>query len=304
MPLSRHERKNMQLKKIAIVFLVVIMMFSLAAIGIAAEGAGSEFSLSAEFKSDKALSALKAGDTVNLVVNVASNPGDLQHLEVRVGYDSENFEFLGVNSADYGDIFEKDESKTNFDPPVVRNGLVQIWCMAKDGFESSKTGAYFTFRFKVSDSFDGNLDGIYVDFASYKFASASNFSELHVHTYGEGKTVAGDCMHEGATEYKCTNPECENPKLTVSTGKLGDHNYGELIPAVEPTKKSEGNVAHYKCSICSKYFDADKNAIDSPILPKVEGSNVVTIIIIVVAVLVVAGGAAAAVLVLKKKKII
>lgn len=294
----------MQLKKIAIVFLVVIMMFSLAAIGIAAEGAGSEFSLSAEFKSDKALSALKPGDTVNLVVSVVSNPGALQQLEVRARYDTEKFEFLGVNSADYGDIFEKDESKTKFDPPVVRNGLVQIWCMAKESFESSKTGAYFTFRFKVSESFDGDFDGICVDYAGYRIVGDRYPNECHVHTYGEGKTLAGDCMHEGATEYKCTNPDCENPKLTVSTGKLGDHNYGELIPAVEPTKKSEGNVAHYKCSICSKYFDADKNEIDSPILPKVEGSNVVTIIIIVVAVLVVAGGAAAAVLVLKKKKII
>ena len=75
MPLSRHERKNMQLKKIAIVFLVVIMMFSLAAIGIAAEGAGSEFSLSAEFKSDKALSALKAGASV---VHVDASKGMVQ----------------------------------------------------------------------------------------------------------------------------------------------------------------------------------------------------------------------------------
>jgi len=302
MPLSRHERKNMQLKKIAIVFLVVIMMFSLAAIGIAAEEAGSELSLSAKFESEKALSALKPGDTVNLVVRVDSNPGDLKHLEVRVDYDVEDVEFLGIDPADYGVIFEKDDSKTQI-RPFAKAGLVQIWCMANEGFESSKTGAYYTFRFKVSDSFDGDLEGVHVSFASYKLADDKNFTELHVHTYGAGKAVAGDCKHEGATVYECTDPECDN-KLSVSTGKLGDHNYGDLIPAVEPTKKSEGNVAHYKCSICSKYFDADKNEIDSPVLPKIEGSNVVTIIIIVVAVLVLAGGAAAAVLVLKKKKII
>ena len=45
----------MQLKKIAIVFLVVIMMFSVAAIGIAAEEAGSELSLSAKAESVGAL---------------------------------------------------------------------------------------------------------------------------------------------------------------------------------------------------------------------------------------------------------
>ncbi len=36
------------------------------------------------------------------------------------------------------------------------------------------------------------------------------------------------------------------------------HEYGELVPKQEPTCKQTGMQAHYKCSVCNKYFDESK----------------------------------------------
>ncbi len=51
---------------------------------------------------------------------------------------------------------------------------------------------------------------------------------------------------------------CEQPY-----GELGEHTYGELIPQKDPghssTSLAEGMKAHYICSVCEEYFDADKN---------------------------------------------
>ena len=36
------------------------------------------------------------------------------------------------------------------------------------------------------------------------------------------------------------------------------HEYGDLVPKQEPTCKQTGMQAHYKCSVCNKYFDEGK----------------------------------------------
>ena len=36
------------------------------------------------------------------------------------------------------------------------------------------------------------------------------------------------------------------------------HEYGDLVPKQEPTCKQTGMRAHYKCSVCNKYFDESK----------------------------------------------
>lgn len=36
------------------------------------------------------------------------------------------------------------------------------------------------------------------------------------------------------------------------------HEYGDLVPKQEPTCKQTGMKAHYKCSVCNKYFDESK----------------------------------------------
>ncbi|MCQ2792045.1 MAG: Ig-like domain-containing protein [Bacilli bacterium] len=41
-----------------------------------------------------------------------------------------------------------------------------------------------------------------------------------------------------------------------------NHNYGELTPAVEPTRDSDGHIAYYHCSECGKYFDENKSEVE------------------------------------------
>ena len=36
------------------------------------------------------------------------------------------------------------------------------------------------------------------------------------------------------------------------------HDYGTLMEEVSPTCKDKGLKAHYKCSVCGKYFDENK----------------------------------------------
>ena len=39
------------------------------------------------------------------------------------------------------------------------------------------------------------------------------------------------------------------------------HNYGALIPEVEPTCVEDGVAAHYHCQECDKYFDTNKKEV-------------------------------------------
>lgn len=43
-------------------------------------------------------------------------------------------------------------------------------------------------------------------------------------------------------------------QVKISAG----HEYGDLVPKQEPTCKQTGMQAHYKCSVCDKYFDESK----------------------------------------------
>ena len=311
----------MQLKKIAIVFLVVIMMFSLAAIGIAAEEATSEFALSVKAESDSATLTnplvVKAGSKINYVVYIDSNPGDLTGLEVVFDFNNEALEFKGVAN---GVVF--DATQTNIKPikndAANTNGSVQIWMMAKDEYSSDATGKFITLEFEISDSFDGSLnkDAISVSYAAYRLGDgryttfAVDVPAVEAHDLGDAVQVPGTCVKEGATEYKCTHEGCDYV-VSISDGKLGDHTFVK-VDRIEPTEEKAGIIEHQKCSVCYKLFDMNGKEITDVSIPKIEkpivdidtGNPVVTIIIIVVAVLVVGAGAAAAVVVLKKKKIL
>ena len=47
------------------------------------------------------------------------------------------------------------------------------------------------------------------------------------------------------------------------------HEYGDLVPKQEPTCKQTGMQAHYKCSVCNKYFDESKTekSVDELTIP-------------------------------------
>lgn len=61
--------------------------------------------------------------------------------------------------------------------------------------------------------------------------------------------VCGD-LFEDAGAVKSLTEE----KVKIPTG----HEYGDLVPKQEPTCKQTGMQAHYKCSVCNKYFDESK----------------------------------------------
>ncbi len=77
--------------------------------------------------------------------------------------------------------------------------------------------------------------------------------------------VPSTCMVQGNNEY-VTCDDCDEI-ISGSDEKLplGDHTYGTLIQKVDPihtsTKLEDGTEAHYKCSVCQKLFDEDKNEV-------------------------------------------
>ncbi|MCH5159639.1 MAG: hypothetical protein J1F66_02175 [Clostridiales bacterium] len=85
-------------------------------------------------------------------------------------------------------------------------------------------------------------------------------SPTGVHDFRAGEvTKRPTCLEVGAQAYECSMcHEQKNVKLDII-----DHNYGDLHIAVEPTCGSDGNVAYYQCSMCSKYFDSDRAPLES-----------------------------------------
>ena len=313
----------MQLKKIAIVFLVVIMMFSLAAIGIAAEEATSELSLSAKFESDGALANeplyVRSGDVIKLIVSVDSNPGNLRGVEVFVTYDDDVLTYQ-PDATTFGDVFNTELEGiilTEIERPsaeFIGYRRIQLWVdMQKSANYSNNTGVFVTLAFKVNESFDGNIDSNIIFFDTVECAIGEDYAPysdlatpaVHAHHYGEGTSVAGDCTNSAATVYECTKEGCTE-KLSVPNGVYGDHVWGELNPAIAPTVDKDGVVAHRKCTVCGACCDENGKLLSSIVdANRPEANNtVVTIIIVIVAVIVVVAGAVVALRVLKKKKIL
>ncbi len=98
---------------------------------------------------------------------------------------------------------------------------------------------------------------------------------LEAHTYGDLiEATDPNCGYAGTVaHYHCevcgkdfaaTEDKEELETIYDSTRPaVGEHTYGDLIPAVPAGNNSEGTVAHYHCDICGKDFDADKNELDS-----------------------------------------
>lgn len=71
------------------------------------------------------------------------------------------------------------------------------------------------------------------------------------------------------------DPATEAPTTaeTLATEPVtsGEHTFGPLWDAVDPTFFQEGSVAHYECSDCGKFFDAEGNELSSVAVPKLSG---------------------------------
>lgn len=88
----------------------------------------------------------------------------------------------------------------------------------------------------------------------------------HMHTTTLVPATPKTCTTDGNIEhYKCNvcgdlfaDAGAVN-QLTEGQVKIpAGHEYGDLVPKQEPTCKHTGMQAHYKCSVCNKYFDESK----------------------------------------------
>lgn len=61
--------------------------------------------------------------------------------------------------------------------------------------------------------------------------------------------VCGDLFADAGGVNSLTEEDVKEP---------AGHEYGDLVPKQEPTCKQTGMQAHYKCSVCNKYFDESK----------------------------------------------
>ena len=83
------------------------------------------------------------------------------------------------------------------------------------------------------------------------------------------------CLTSGTKEhYMCTLCDLlfidENATISISSTDLNmdisDHVYGKWIEEVAPTCEGTGICGHYQCSVCSKYFNINKQEINSIII--------------------------------------
>lgn len=103
----------------------------------------------------------------------------------------------------------------------------------------------------------------------------------HDSTHIESETVtatgttitAATCKEKGKMKYTATfvNTAFAAQEKEVDID-FAEHTYGDLIPEVPATCIAGGMKAHYKCTVCGKYFDADKNettkgALETPVSP-------------------------------------
>ena len=270
----------MQLRKIALIFLVVIMMLSLAATFVAAEETGSDFALSAKLECETAISkdpfVVKPGDIIEFVVSLDANPGNISSLEIYVDFDNKALEYLGLASEDIGDLFEKDTTKTQVNKTTTEeannDGELYVWFLAKGSqYSCNTTGEFVTLRFKVSETFDGDIDELDLTMVKYRvpavsgqdsgFRQYTSYNETPVikaHNYAAPELVPGDCVTATKHLYTCA---CGD-ELYVDVEAPAGHSYvfNEELPA---TCVTPGFAEHYRCSVCQKYFAAVRGEDDS-----------------------------------------
>ena len=88
----------------------------------------------------------------------------------------------------------------------------------------------------------------------------------HTHTTTLVPATPKTCTTDGNIEhYKCNvcgdlfaDAGAVNQLTEEQVKEPAGHEYGDLVPKQEPTCTKTGMQAHYKCSVCNKYFDESK----------------------------------------------
>ncbi len=81
--------------------------------------------------------------------------------------------------------------------------------------------------------------------------------DLAEHSWGAGVvTLEPTETENGIRTYTCSICGHTKTEVIPATGHV--HNYGSLVPRVEPTCNTPGHEAYYYCSDCEKYFTSNK----------------------------------------------
>ncbi|MCI5583905.1 MAG: leucine-rich repeat domain-containing protein, partial [Anaeroplasma sp.] len=90
-------------------------------------------------------------------------------------------------------------------------------------------------------------------------------------------TTPAACETTGDRTYTATVTFGGNTYTNTKTEEIPatGHTYGDLIFANAPTCEDDGNVAHYHCSECEKYFNTKKEEIDSIVIPAIGHTEVI-----------------------------
>ena len=72
--------------------------------------------------------------------------------------------------------------------------------------------------------------------------------------------VPATCVSYGWTEGKRCSV-CGEVLVTPSRLSRSEHEYGDLIPETPASCETDGQKAHYQCSVCNKYFDKNKEEV-------------------------------------------
>ena len=89
---------------------------------------------------------------------------------------------------------------------------------------------------------------------------------------------AATCKEKGKMKYTAT---FTNKAFAAQVKEVDidfvEHIYGDLIPEVPATADKTGTKKHYKCSVCGKLFDENKNEVTAAdlVIPKIGTHNVV-----------------------------
>ena len=275
MPLRRFERKNMQLKKLAIVFLVVVAMLSCVGVfSLAQDGPSASLDLSVEMFSPTELSEqgdkfiVKPGDIVKTVIRVEANPG-VGSLQLYFNYDPNAVEYVKYYE---GSVFSKNgEGATwfvNTDTPgeiavVIVNDMKEDFTFGTTTVEDS---VLVTLEFRVSDSHPGNINSFALsDSEAGLYAGDShgdkvecniikNAETVYAHDFGTSKPIPGDCETANKEEFTCVT--CGEKVISVLGEPIG-HSY-EFVSEVPATCVTPGTKAHYKCNRpdCTALFES------------------------------------------------
>ena len=76
-------------------------------------------------------------------------------------------------------------------------------------------------------------------------------------------TTEATCEETGVMTRTCKKCNKGEEQTIVALG----HDYGNLISGITPICEETGEIAHYQCSRCNKYFDEQKNEVSSLVLP-------------------------------------